>query len=258
MASRSITFSSSSLINRHLDEGGNLLWLHEPGSLKGLDKLAEKLKIGFVKGTVVDPTTQLLGISDPTVALVNPPYPVHPVTNDFNFMTLFPQAGGIHYRSDAGWEATQFLSTAKGSWSENSPLRGVVDFDEKVDFMGPLALGVALSKKLAPKKESEPVEQDKTDEESRLPEQRIVILGDVDFLSNNFLGNQGNQDMGHNILNWLSHDDTFIAIPAKVAKDTTLTLSQTGWSLIGLFFFIVLPVTLLGTGVAIWWRRRKR
>jgi ABC-type uncharacterized transport system involved in gliding motility auxiliary subunit len=83
-------------------------------------------------------------------------------------------------------------------------------------------------------------------------------MGDGDFLSNMFLGNVGNQDMGYNIFNWLSHDDTFIAIPSKTAGDVQLELSETNWALIGLFFFVGLPGGLLITGITIWWRRRKR
>ena len=83
------------LIRDYVKKGGNLLWLHDPGSMHHLDALAKYLGIRFYPGVVVDPSTQLLGIQDPTFSLVAQ-YPHHPITNDFNLLTLFPRAAGIN------------------------------------------------------------------------------------------------------------------------------------------------------------------
>lgn len=89
-------------------------------------------------------------------------------------------------------------------------------------------------------------------------EQRIVVMGDGDFLSNTFLGNGGNLDLGLNLVNWLNHDDTLIAVGARTAPDTTLNLSRTATAVIGLGFLFFLPLLLLGFGLTIWLKRRKR
>ncbi len=86
----------------------------------------------------------------------------------------------------------------------------------------------------------------------------MVVVGDGDFLSNAYLGNGGNLNLGMNIFNWLAHDDSFIAIPAKTAPDTSLNLSKIATGSIGLGFLIVLPLLLLGSGLVIWLKRRKR
>ncbi len=250
------------LVLDYLDRGGRLLWLHDPGPLHGLEPLAEKLGITFVPGVVVDPTTQLLGIRDPAIALVVA-YPPHPVTSDFHFMTLYPQAAGIRATGAraAGWTARAFLQSSPGSWAETGPLRGVIKADGK-DTPGPLDLGLALTRTPAGEKGDNDKGQDNPGPDQpavkKKAEQRVVVIGDGDFLSNTFLGNQGNQDLGFNVINWLSHDDTFINIPAKVAPDTRLNLSRTAWAVIALFFLIGLPVILLGSGIWIWHRRRRR
>ena len=113
-------------------------------------------------------------------------------------------------------------------------------FDEASDQAGPLTLGVALQPADEPSSSS----------------QRIVVVGDGDFLSNAYLGNGGNLELGLNIINWLSHDDEFIALPAKMAPDLTFSLSKTGALLLGIGSLIVAPALFLGTGVFIWWRRR--
>lgn len=252
------------LVRNYLRNGGNLLWLHEPGDSHGLDALAQDLGISFVPGVIVDPTTQMLGIANPALALVTG-YPDHPITSDFHLMTLFPQGVGIKHEPQAGWSGAPFLETARGSWSETGPMRGVVELDPATDTLGPLTIGLALTRELADadntavsKDADTPPAGEPDKDKPPARKQRVAVLGDGDFLSNTYLGNQGNQDMGHNIVNWLSHDDSFIAIPAKAAPDRQLNVDEATWAVIGLFFLIVLPLLLLASGVVIWWRRRKR
>jgi ABC-type uncharacterized transport system involved in gliding motility auxiliary subunit len=87
-------------------------------------------------------------------------------------------------------------------------------------------------------------------------QQRAMVIGDGDFLSNTYLGNSGNLELGIRLINWLSRDDAFITIPAKIATDTQLEMSGTTLGIIGLGFLFVLPLLLLGTGIMIGWRRR--
>ena len=230
------------LIRAYLKRGGNLLWLHEPGKLHGLQPLLQVLGLEFVEGTVVDPSTRLYGINDPTFAVIaNYSQSNHPITRNFRFMTLFPRAAAIKFSTQDNYETTALLSTVPRSWAETETLDGVINFDQGSDTAGPLNIGVALQREL----------------EAKQGNQRIVVLGDGDFLANAYLGNQGNQDMGYNIINWLIHDDKFIDIPARVAPDTELTLDSTTWSILGLLFLFGLPLLLLGYGVFIWWQRRK-
>jgi hypothetical protein len=60
------------------------------------------------------------------------------------------------------------------------------------------------------------------------------------------------------MINWLIHDDLFINIPAKIATDKTLQLSQTVVGIIGFGFLIVIPLLLMGTGFYIWRKRKQR
>lgn len=237
------------LIRNYLQQGGNLLWLHDPGALYNLDKLAHDLRISFVDGVIVDPTTQILGISDPSFALVAR-YSDHPITRGFALMTLFPRATGIQFIGVDEWNAAHFLQTIDRSWSETGVMQDVVEYKADQDIPGPLAIGMALTRELPGKKS--------TNEAPDKPQQRVVVLGDGDFLSNAYLGNQGNQDLGYNIINWLSHDDNIIAIPSRKAPDTELVMSETAWSLLGLFFLLGLPLLLIGGGVFIWMKRRKQ
>ena len=237
------------LIRNFLKQGGNLLWLYDPGAFFNLEKLAQDLRIRFVDGVIVDPTTQLLGISDPSFAVVTR-YGEHPITFGFDLMTLFPRASGIQFIGQDEWTAAPFLQTIDRSWAESGIMEGAIEYQAKLDTPGPLVIGMTLTRKLPGKKTTGEKQDDQ--------DQRVAVLGDGDFLSNAYLGNQGNQDLGYNIINWLSHDDNFIAIPGNKAPDTELVMSEMAWSLLGLFFLLGLPLLLLGSGVFIWLKRRKQ
>lgn len=89
-------------------------------------------------------------------------------------------------------------------------------------------------------------------------EQRIVVIGDGDFLSNAYLGNGGNLDLGINMVQWLSRGDALINIPAKIAPDRTLELSPLASGSIAVGFLFLLPGALLGAGALVWFKRRSR
>lgn len=239
------------LILDYVKQGGNLLWLSEPDEDDGLAPLAEYLGIEFLPGVVVDATTQLFGIDNPAFALI-PAYPPHPVTRDMDSLTLFPQAVALQTETVNDWHVAPLLTTLERSWTEIGELNGTISLDPDSDEQGgPLDIGVALTR-------TPPQDGDQASDEDAGREQRVVVIGDGDFLANNYLGNGGNLDLGLNLFDWLNHDDQFIAIAARTAGDKTLELGKTAQTLIGFGFLFVLPGLLLTCGLLIWWRRRSR
>ncbi len=238
------------LIVDYVERGGNLLWLQDPGNLQGLYPLAEQLGIRLLTGTIVDATTQLLGIDDPSFALVSR-YSAHPVTMNFQKLTLFPVAAALEQEEDASdFHIQPFLSTTESSWTERGTREGEIEFDVGTEEQqGPLDIGFALTRR---------VDAENGDADSANSPQRIIVIGDGDFLSNSYLGNGGNLDLGLNIVQWLNQDDQLVAIPATVAPDQSLTLSKTATLVIGFGFLFVMPALLIGIGAGIWVRRRKR
>jgi ABC-type uncharacterized transport system involved in gliding motility auxiliary subunit len=254
------------LIRGFVRDGGNLLWLADPGDLHGLEPLAADLGISWQPGTIVDPTTQLLGLNDPRLALVTE-YPAHALTQNLNALTLFPQARGIATAEAGDWQGQAFLRTVPRAWAETGALSGAIEMNEGSDVPGPLAIGVAKSRQLgadaanaasAPTEETTAASSGTESETSQSKrEQRVVLIGDGDFISNAYLGNGGNLDLGLNIVNWLSHDDRLIDIPAKTTADRTLELTPFQQGFIGFGFLAVLPLLLAGTGFLVWFKRRR-
>lgn len=243
------------LLIDYIKQGGNLLWVQDPGkSLHGLQALANLFGVKFQPGTIVDPTTQLLNVKDPSFALITS-YPQTTITRDFQYMTIFPRASGISTdENNDEWQSQPFLQTVARSWSETGPLKGVVKYDAAKDIAGPLTIGLSLTRK---HNEKENNASDKNTVAKRNI-QRIVILGDGDFVSNTYLGNQGNLPLGNNIINWLSNDDNFISIPSTTSPDTQINISEITGAIIALVFLVLLPLGLLVSGISIWLKRRKR
>ncbi len=230
------------LVRDYVRRGGNLLWLGDPGSLYGLDPLAADLGVHFGNGTIVDPDTQLLGINDPTISLVTKYPEDSPVVTGLTVGTIFPSATSVDVDKSANWQQDPFLQTLPRSWLMTGKLAGSVGFDSKRgDKQGPLNIGVALARKLPGK-----------------GEQRVVVTGDGDFLSNAYIGNAGNLDLGLDIMNWVAHDDSFIDINPRQAPDLSLSLTPFAQGLIGFGFLLVLPLLLLFAGITVWMRRRRR
>jgi len=234
-----------SLINRYLKHGGNLLWLVEPGTLAGLGPVAETLGVEQLPGTVVDATTRLFGIDNPAFAIITD-YPMHEITRRMEGqITLFPQACALDVTPPEGWQAQPLLTTLDRAWTELGPISGTIRFDQDSDErMGPLDIGYVFTREQG--------------DEDNAEQQRVAVICDADFLSNTYLGNAGNIDLGLALFNWLNHDDRFIAITARTASDVQLELGKLAQALIGFGFLFVLPLALLGAGVGIWWRRRNR
>ncbi len=231
------------MVRDYVKRGGNLLWLGDPGPLYGLDPLAQDLGVSFGKGTVVDPDSQrLYGIQDPRNVLVTHYAAGSPVTQGLNIATLFSTATSVTAAANGGWQADPFLQTREHSWLEAGVLGSAIGFDPKQgDRAGPVTIGVALTRTPSPGHE-----------------QRVVVTGDGDFLSNEFLGNPGELELGLNLVNWLAHDDSQIDVNARPAADVNLSLSRIAIMAIGVGFLFLLPALLLAAGILIRLRRRRR
>ena len=236
------------LVLEYLERGGNLIWLADPDSA-AVAALAQRLGIEFPRGVVIDFAGQLLGLNDPTVALVTASlYGAHPATEGFSLTTFFPKAGVISRRGDSDWRVAKLLTTGDHTWLETGELQGEIGLEAGADLPGPLTIGVSLTRDL---------EQAAGDKLKTL-NQRIVVIADGDFLSNSYVSNTGNLELGLRIMNWLSLDEDLIRIPARTVGDSQLQMAGTTIGLFGVFFLLVLPLALLLSGAGIWWRRSKQ
>jgi len=232
----------------YLHRGGNLLWLAEPGNDDlGLKPLAEALGVRVLPGVLVDGSGTALGLHDPRMIALGS-YPPQAITHGFQLTTLFPQVSALAQVARSQWAVQAFLRSSPQSWTEFQPIDNSKTSDIRFDaatgeLKGPLDFGFALSR-LSPS-------PDKS-------EQRAVVIGDGDFLSNTFLGNGGNRALGERVFNWLLGDDKLVDLPPRGAPDRLLEISQGELNALSFGFLLGLPLLLLLIGGVTVWRRRRR
>jgi hypothetical protein len=192
---------------------------------------------------LIDPTTKLLGFNNPQFALVTI-YADHIISQAAKNVSLFPQAVAIDKSNVlTEWNTVDLLTTQENAWSETTLSASTqnVSYDESVDILGPMTLGLLMNRNL---------DDDK--------QQRIAVIGDGDFISNSYLGNGSNLDLSVAVVDWLANEDSFIAIPVKTTTDGQLNLTETQSLVIALGFLMALPLCLLGIGTWVWWSRKRR
>lgn len=235
------------LVN-YVQNGGNLLWLTDPSNDDlGLQPLADVLGIRVLPGVLVDGAGSALGSQDPRLIAVGD-YPLQAITRGFTLGTQFPQVSALAQVKHDEWAVTPFLRSSVQSWTEFQPIDSskpsAIRFDPAAgELKGPLDFGFALSR-LSPS-------PDKS-------EQRAVVIGDGDFLSNAFLGRGGNRALGERVFDWLLGDDRLVDLPSRGPPPQLLPMSQGEFNLVFFGFLIVLPLLLLVGGMLIVWRRRRR
>jgi ABC-type uncharacterized transport system involved in gliding motility auxiliary subunit len=187
---------------------------------------------------VVDPKAQEFKAS-PAMAVTSA-YGRHAVTENFDVLTIFPFAREVEaLESGQGWRVTRLIQVAPRGWLESGKIDADVAFNKGQDKAGPINIGVALERSVEGKA------------------QRVAVIGNGAFLSNQYLGIRGNLDLGLNLINWLAGDDNLITIQPHATRDAQPEFTSTGQGIIVYGFLIVLPLVLLAAGGWIWWRRRK-
>lgn len=261
---------------RYLNRGGNLLWLLDPppdaapfrsldSPLNGLEPLAAQLGLTILPGVVVDAAAASLGIDTPTVAVIAD-YPndallaSHPADSATALVAPAVLPGSLAFAPEVapGWVLYSYLATGKESWNEISRIAGHLDRDEVVgERPGPLPVILALTRTL-PGAAADPGSAPAADPAAGR-EQRVLVVGDGDFLSNAQLGNHGNRALGMRLLHWLGQSEALPELPPIPRVAAPLILDDSRRLLLGLGALLGLPGLFLGSGLLMrWWRWRGR
>ncbi|MDX1915726.1 MAG: Gldg family protein [Methylophilus sp.] len=236
-------------IKAYIEAGGNVLWLLDDNNVRGLKEVADYLGLSISPGIVVDKSASQYG-ADPKVAFASN-YGDHAITKNFMLRTLFPEAHEIDAKAsfELGWKVSRLVDVAPNGWLESDVIpQGAknlkVTYDKSKDKAGPINIGVALEREYGKKG------------------QRIVVMGNANFLSNTFITNGGNLDLGINIINWLAGDDKLITIQPMPLKDINVTIPSddkgrmVAWMVFHGFQYFI-PLGFFVAGFYLWWKRRK-
>lgn len=233
-------------IKAYLEAGGNLLWLLDDDNYRGMKEVAEYLGLNVSPGIALDMASAQYG-ADARVAFASL-YGEHAITTNFMLRTLFPEAHEVTAKGtdENGWKVSNLIEVAPNGWlaSEKLAKEAKPKFNEKKDKRGPINIGVALERTYGKKG------------------QRVVVMGNGNFLSNTFITNGGNLDLGVNMVNWLAGDDKLITIQPMPLKDINVNIPDTdtgrivAWTVFHGFQYFI-PLGVMIAGLYFWWKRRK-
>jgi ABC-type uncharacterized transport system involved in gliding motility auxiliary subunit len=255
-----LTEEEESLIEGYLLEGGDALFLIEHTVVTTPDKplntaqmrqnpdlnsLLNKWGLNVESDIVVDLTSH---VGDDVGSPATKNYQKHKAITEGLDYTFYVRPRSINLlenrRPNIKHAVIASTASTKNSWAERD--RNLeVKFDEGIDTAGP----VPFSYVVIEEKNAQSIKQGKTSDT------RLIVFTDADFLTNVYIDQYSNAQMGLNIVNWLSELDykTFLGNKKIAVERLDLTSKQKRQVIVVLF---LLPFTFIIVGLIIWLRTR--
>ena len=216
-----------------------------------MNPLVEPFGVRFMPGMLVQPTKDFnvdLIQCDVTKAAAEMTYAYERLLKKKNKITM-PGAVGLDYTTDKGFRVQPILTTAdSGCWNEPSVQRAS-------ELKAPLSLGTGIVGQAYPTALA-------LDRQSGGKEQRIIILGDADCISNAELANGRNGMFAINFnfisetFKWLSYGE--FPIDTSDPQDTSVSMELPSMIWVRIGFLGVFPLCFIVCGIVVGYRRKKR
>lgn len=248
-----ITGEELAHLQRYIDKGGNLVIAGEPGVQQYMNPLLKSLGLRLLPGMLVQPSEKFqsnLLFQRPTQEAVNFSYYFDQMRERKMVLTM-PTAGALEVIQNKGFKITTlFTSDTTKSWNE----LGTTDFiddtahynPEMSELKKPYPTVLALSRKINNK------------------EQKILVTGDADWLSNGELAMNRMDVKASNfsLINggffWLTDGEVPIDMRRDPMPDKALRIGQKGWNISSIALKWIFPILLIISGTLIWIRRKGR
>ena len=181
----------------------------------------------------------------------------HEITKSFRYATFFPYARSVEATETKpeGSDLTVIARTSPNSWSERQLDQKQVKFDKDKDKQGPISLALVATLKAkagrrgptrtspAPRRPPREGAADRRSATRTSPPTDTIDLS-------------GNGNFFLNTVNWLTEEADLISIQPKTSSPRTIQLSPSQGRLLFFVSVILLPLSVLVLGLAVWLRRR--
>lgn len=244
---RDLSTDERTLLQNYLAKGGKALFLFDvlgpDTELTNFKKLLEYYGIGIENNFVVEEDSYSF-YSDNKMFLV-PYYESHSIVDSLNSESLaiiFPYTLRLEEleTDDRNLIIEPLLKTSEYSWARYN-LTDATASKTTDDISGPCVVAYAVTR-------------DNTDD--RFGDTRIIVAGNAKFIENNMLDIQGNIDFFMNSVNWVQGRKDTLAIRPKMMNSNRMIVRGAGYIVLLLVSVIGIPMTVFGTGLIIWLRRR--
>ena len=240
-------------LGAYIARGGNLVVAGEPRRQEVMNPIVEQFGVKFLSGRLVKVSENF----DPDFIIARPTKEAQDIAYIFEtlyrreYVVTMPGSTALEYTEDKGFKVTPlFVSDTIGSWNEVE----TTDFLDDTVRLNPAAGEVersyptvlALSRQMGDK------------------EQRIVILGDADCLSNGEISISrkdvpaANYYLISGSFFWLSEEEVPIDVRRPTPPDNAVNLGMDGMYYWKIVLMGLWPAILAFFAIFIWVRRRGR
>lgn len=235
-------------LRKYLEQGGRLLYFAdasvEPG--KDLDKLLSDYGIQVDPGVLADDKFA----SGSPYQLVSIFYGQHEITrllSEMKMNTEFPLTRGLSVVREgtlSDVNVTPIVTSSPYAWEELTPDDSPSRSDGEKSGSIPIVLASSRSTASA--------------KDKRFDEARVVVFGDSQILPDVNWGHEANRNLVLNSVAWVSNQVSSITIRPPDRDVSTLDLDRPTLAKIRFVATDLLPLSLLGVGLAIWLSRRNK
>ncbi len=148
------------------------------------------------------------------------------------------------YRSTIKLAALVLTSSENTSWAESNRYLQV-KYDDFLDRKGPVPIAYVIWE---PKDSLVKLSQTEFKKDS---DTRVAVFTDADFLSNGYIKQYSNAQMGLNVVKWLTESDYQFFVDPKNVQVAKLELNSQQKRLV-LVILLAMPLTILLIGAAVW------
>jgi len=85
---------------------------------------------------------------------------------------------------------------------------------------------------------------------------RLVLVGNSSFAANAFFAYASNGDLAVSMIRWLADDTTTPLLKPETFSLPEMRLTHRQMQITFLLVEVLLPLSVMAFGVAVWWRRR--
>jgi ABC-type uncharacterized transport system involved in gliding motility auxiliary subunit len=226
--------------------GGRLGLYLEPEVNAGLDGLLKDFGVETDEDMVVDPNpvARLFG-GTPVTPIVRPSA-AHPITKDLaQTGVLLSTARSLVALRNGPVTPTPIALTGDTAWGETD-VKSLYTTGAKRgegEKGGPLPVAMVAERTFPGEKPAAA---------------RALVVGDGDFFANGYRDLLGNLDFFMNGVNWLAEQEDRISVRPRAREASRLFLSEAQVTALKIVTIDLLPVALLGVGLAVWLVRRSR
>ncbi|HDH96374.1 MAG TPA: hypothetical protein ENF73_01445 [Proteobacteria bacterium] len=252
------------LIEKYMESGGRVLIMLDPATESGLEELCDSYGVAVQNTIIVDQQIKLFEGPTLGVAPIVTEYGYHPAVKDFKEATIFPLCRSLKPipARNPDLDIAVIAKTSAASWGETDLDRlwnkGEVELNENEDFSGPLPVAIAVSWKPQDQEQETEGEQKADAETEPKRKMRLVVVGDSDFASNQYVTYYYNGDFFLNLINWIIGEETYISIRPHKYAPSFIQLTTNQKALIFFLSVFLIPQIIVMVGiVVILWRNRK-